>query len=432
MSTSKLINREQELQAIDGALETLLDTKRLLRTPIVEFYGVEGIGKTVLLEEVSRRCERKHLIPIRLDKDSIGNIEENFIQPTRQLLEQEKKGVVIVDAVDDLQDEQLQAFEEGLQLLIENRFLFVVLTSKSEQKFETYRSITRKLTSFHLQPLRQADCRKYFHKFQGLKPEFRDVIYEWTRGYPFAMDVMANAIISQELNPSKAEDRQALLALLKEQVINQKLLVKATPEDHPRLETLLTLLSVPRRFNLAVMQDIVEEFAPLYKKENALEYIALPHEINAVTPVLAWNLSRAGYCIEEPVRNVFLLQLKFTGLPVAQGQTCTYQEIHRFLANMNETLANEVLGPDHIRYLEEWFYHLLESGETPHSVMQKMTATVERLAEARSVDLLIQLHEELKEDQHLKHALGQSAQRILHLMDGHLERLKTQSQTGPE
>ncbi len=431
MSMSELINRDQELQAIDGALDTLLDTKRLLRTPIVEFYGVEGIGKTALLEEISRRCQSKHLTPIWLDKDSIGNIDANFIQPTRQLLEKEKKGVVIVDAVDDFQDEQLRAFENGLQDLIENRFLFVVLASRSEKKFDTSRSIARKLTSFHLQPLRQTDCKKYFHKFQGLKPEFRDVIYEWTRGYPFAMDVMAKAIIGtqpgQSLDPSNVEDRRVLLAILKEQVIDQKLLAKASSDDHPRLEVLLTLLSVPRRFNLAVMQDIVEEFAPLYKKNNALEYIALPHEINAVTPVLDWSLSRAGYCIDDPVRNVFLLQLKFTGLLVAGKQVYTYQDIHRFLATMNETLANEVLGPDHIRYLEEWFYHLLESGEATSSVLQKMTVTIERLAEDRSVDLLIQFHEEFKQDQHLNHALGSSAQGIILLMNERLEHLKAQS-----
>lgn len=431
MSMGALINREKELQTIDGALDTLLDARRLLRTPIVEFYGVEGIGKTALLEEVLQRCKHRNVTSIWLDKQSIGDIEANFIQPTRQLLEKEKKGVVIVDAIDDFQTEQLRAFEDGLRDLIENRFLFVVLSSKSEQRFDTTRSIARKLTSFHLQPLRQGDCQKYFNKFQDLQPEFCDVIYEWTRGYPFAMDVMAHAIIGSQLDPFKVEDRQTLLSILKQQVIDQKLLVKATPADQPRLETLLTLLSVPRRFNLAVMQDIIEEFAPNYKKENALEYIALPHEINVVTHVLDWNLSRAGYCIDDPVRNAFLLQLKFTGLTVEE-KIYTYQEIHHFLAEMNETLAGEVLGPDHIRYLEEWFYHLLESGGTASSVTQKMTVTIERLAEERSVDLLVQLQEEFKQDQHLNHALGQDAERIMHLISEHLERLKAQSQTGLE
>lgn len=431
MSMGALINRDKELQTVDGALDTLLDTRRLLRTPIVEFYGVEGIGKTALLEEVSQRCKHKNVTPIWLDKQSIGDIEANFIQPTRQLLEKEKRGVVIVDAIDDFQTEQLRAFEDGLQDLIENRFLFVVLASKSEHKFDTYRSIARKLTSFHLQPLRQGDCQKYFDKFQDLKPEFRDVIYEWTRGYPFAMDVMAHAIIGSQLDPFEVEDRQTLLSILKKQVIDQKLLVKAMPADQPRLETLLTLLSVPRRFNLAVMQDIIEEFASNYKKENALEYIALPHEINAVTHVLDWNLSRAGYCIDDPVRNAFLLQLKFTGLTV-EKHTYTYQDIHRFLAKMNETLASEVLGPDHIRYLEEWFYHLLESGEAAHSVIQKMTITIEHLAEERSVDLLVQLQEEFKQDQHLNHALGQDTEQIMHLISEHLERLKAQGQAGLE
>ncbi|MGH2510987.1 MAG: hypothetical protein ACRDHZ_26795, partial [Ktedonobacteraceae bacterium] len=231
----------------------------------------------------------------------------------------------------------------------------------------------------------------------------------------------------QGLDPSKAEDRRALLSLLKERVIDQKLLIKASLTDRPRLETLLTLLSVPRRFNLAVMQDIIEKFAPLYKKDKVLEYIDLSREINDITPALDWNLSRAGYCIDEPVRNIFLLQLRLQGLTVAKGGTYTYQDIHRFLATMNGMLANEVSGPDHIRYLEEWFYHLLESGETTNSVLQKMTLTVERLTKDRSVDLLIQFHEEFKQDRHLNHALGRGAQKIILLMHGHLEQLKAQS-----
>ena len=44
------VNRETELALIDEAVEALLDKQRLLRTPIIEFYGVKGIGKTTLLE----------------------------------------------------------------------------------------------------------------------------------------------------------------------------------------------------------------------------------------------------------------------------------------------------------------------------------------------------------------------------------------------
>src|SRR5207248_4673852 len=70
---SILVNRDEELQTIEGALDTLLDRKRLLRTPIIEFYGVEGIGKTILLKEVLQRCRGRHLEPIWLDKDKIKN-----------------------------------------------------------------------------------------------------------------------------------------------------------------------------------------------------------------------------------------------------------------------------------------------------------------------------------------------------------------------
>lgn len=431
-----LVNRDEELQTIDGALDTLLDSKRLLRTPIVEFYGVEGIGKTVLLEEVLRRCHSKNLKPIWLNNDTIEDTYTDFIQPTRELLKEKKKGVVIIDALDDLREKQLRELEEGLQDLIESRFLFVVLASRNEKTFDTYRSITRKLTSFHLQPLKHIDCEKYFEKFHDLKPDFREVIYEWTRGYPLAMDIMATAIIGQKpgqgLNPFNRDDQFALLSILKKEVINQRLLARASTDDFPRLETLLTLLSVPRRFNLAIMQDIVEEFAPPYRRDNTLGYIALPDEINAIAMVLYWNLKRAGYSIDEPVRNLFLLKLRFEGLNVEQGKAHTYQEIHHFLARKNEALAAEVTGPDHIRYLEEWFYHLEESGEALDSVVQKITDTIEQLVESRSGDLLVQFYEEFKHDQNLNSALGKSAHILEERMSTYLERLKTPNSKTPD
>jgi hypothetical protein len=37
--SEELINRIEELRLIDEAVDTLLDSQRLLRTPIIEFYG---------------------------------------------------------------------------------------------------------------------------------------------------------------------------------------------------------------------------------------------------------------------------------------------------------------------------------------------------------------------------------------------------------
>ncbi len=61
------VNRESELQLIEDSFRTLLNRKRLLRTPIIEVQGVGGIGKTSLLKQVEQRCYDTQLPYIWVD-----------------------------------------------------------------------------------------------------------------------------------------------------------------------------------------------------------------------------------------------------------------------------------------------------------------------------------------------------------------------------
>ncbi len=161
------------------------------------------------------------------------------------------------------------------------------------------------------------------------------------------------------------------------EVVEEKLLVSASSSDErARLQTLLALLSVPRRFNLTLTQDLIEKFAPEYKLGRSLAYITLPKTINEVTSVLSWNLEWAGYCIDAPVRHLFLLQYK-----VEHPQELI--EIHTFLAQKNEQFAQEVSGSDHIRYLREFFYHLA-CCESEAKVRESLAQQIERLAQVQT------------------------------------------------
>src|SRR5260370_21159914 len=58
---SVFVNRDREMQLVDDSFQILLDKERLLRNPILDFYGVSGIGKTQLLEQIKERCQTAHL-----------------------------------------------------------------------------------------------------------------------------------------------------------------------------------------------------------------------------------------------------------------------------------------------------------------------------------------------------------------------------------
>jgi hypothetical protein len=392
------VNRKVELRVIEGALDALLDSKRLLRTPLVEVYGVEGIGKTTLLLEVERLCRRRNIKVLSMEK--VEDANEDFIIPTRKLLREMARGVVIIDSLDNLSGEQLQIFEQGLIELLDDRLLLVVMASSSEKMFENSRAITRLLTSFHLQSLSQEHSLEYLRGFgDRLSEAWREIIYDWTRGYPLAMHIMVMTIVEQNLDSSKEADRNLLLTVLVEKVIYQKLLSKVKGKERLRFETLITFLSVPRRFNLAIMQDVIEKFAKDYQLESTLDYISLPYLINEVVPVLYWNFNRVGFCIDEPVRNLFLLKLKY-------NEPGKYEEVHDFMANMNRRLAAEVSGPDHIRYIEEMLYHLAESGATPDRLVDEVVGAAERLGKIHAAEQLIQFREELVHDANITSALA--------------------------
>src|SRR5437667_2166492 len=79
------INREAALKSINDVFATFSDKKRLLRTPIIDFYGVGGIGKTVLLHEVRQRCQDAQLRCIWVDLNKgLHEFSREFVHQVQQ------------------------------------------------------------------------------------------------------------------------------------------------------------------------------------------------------------------------------------------------------------------------------------------------------------------------------------------------------------
>ena len=108
---------------------------------------------------------------------------------------------------------------------------------------------------------------------------------------------------------------------------------------------------------------------------------------------------KGGYTVDEPVRNLFLLQWR-----VLQQER--FYEIHRFLAERNKQLAGIVSGSDRIHYLQEYLYHRANSGEIA-ALPQSIKATVQRISQEND-DTFIQFLEEFQQDRELQETLGES------------------------
>src|SRR5437660_140104 len=96
VSSSIFVNREKELRQISEAVETLQDEQRLLRTPIIEFSGVQGIGKTTLLQQVKAICDTKSLSCIMENAEQWTPDDFNRVE----LLMREGPVTIILDSLD--------------------------------------------------------------------------------------------------------------------------------------------------------------------------------------------------------------------------------------------------------------------------------------------------------------------------------------------
>ncbi len=411
------VNREAELELINNAFAALIDNTRILRTPFIDFYGVKGIGKTTLLRKIEQKCKDQNVSYIWANasqdlasfslaiadqirtkyhlefQSSMDNWQNQPISATQSLLEHGPV-VMLLDSVDPSNMEQVKWLEVILRDLLEEQKLFVVAASKKKLFFE--REVARKLTPIPIGQFNRKSCDLYIESIGSqIDPEIRRIVFEWTRGYPLAIDVMVKAIQNEKLDPRQPQDQPRLLAIIIEQVIDHGILAKVEQIERDWLRNFLALFSVPRRSTILIMQNMIETFAPELQLERSLTYIQLPKKVGETTGVLNWF--RPGFSVMAPIRHLFLLKYRIE-------HPERYTAIHRFLIHMNKRFAGEVSGSDRIRYLHEYLYHSAYVDN-----IQAFSAILEQtLRECllESPEFFLQFSEKFLQDDELREELG--------------------------
>lgn len=422
----KFVNREAELLLVDEAVQMLQDGQLLAGSAIVEFCGIHGIGKTTLLQQIEETCRTKQVLCERRD---IGEISAQFLAESLQkLLDQAQPVVVILDSFDSSSGKELKDFELKLRdLIFKYSNLLIVLASKSAYHFDNTRSIAGELTIHQLRPLSRDDALSYLADIgQEIAPDVRELIYQWTQGYPLAMDLLVDATLTQQLDPRVPQDQQTLVAMLTDQIINQNLLtpIRSDPAQLDRFHKLLSTLSLPRSFNLVVMQRLIEQYASEYALKSSLAYITQPNEINKIIDIISWDMRQSGYCIDSSVRNLFLLKLRIENPPL-------YTAMNKYLMEMNKRFALEVPGSDSIRYLREYLYHFAKSGATsihPEILLEDL----DQLVKKDPPDQFLRFYEEFWQDEDLRKTLGSHAREVITFLRKRFIELYKQLPEGPE
>lgn len=442
------VNRRTETELINKAFQALQNENNddFLRTPIIAFFGVEGIGKTAVLEYIEEQCKQQQIRYIRIDASQdashfshelVRQVSERYhislvegedllqqsLRMTRALLEQGAV-VLLLDRVDATNEELVERIASTLREVINENKLFVVLASKRGLMLDSERAVSRKLTSFQLKPLDRKSCEAYFDTIQPpLPPATRNAIFAWTRGYPLAMEIMTTAIVERKLDPTSPDDQQALVDLIVERVIDQKVFASLAASDRHRYKEALTILAVPRHFDLLLMQELIEKFAPELKRENRLAYMRLPGDIKNDTDVLNWHIFRGGFTVDAPVRDIFLLKIRYE----PSGR---YADLHRFLAQRNETLAHTITTSDRTRYLCEYLYHSAHV-EDESAFLQVLTLFLQEIERTffdsfEDFELFQSYLEDILGDNEFKEAVGQRITTIQSLLYRYLSELSRQ------
>ncbi len=425
----KFVNREEELQLIEQQFDVLTEKNNLMRTRIIEFYGVGGIGKTTMLRKIEQNCQDKQVSTIWIDasqhmsdfsREIINQVQRYNVQfrtestdwldqsivATRALL---TKGPVIllIDSLDAADEEQLSQIEYILVDLAKHDKFFTILASKRIVSFDNSLSIARRLTPFPLKSFDRDSCIAFLADLEHhIESEICDTIFEWTGGYPLAINVMVQAIRDHNLDPRLENDKRQLLSIVVEEVISRGVLanVAQTPDELAWYQTILSLFSIPRRCNLAVMQRMIERFAPRYKLGSSLAYMSLQPRINQATQVLNWDPSKAGFSVEPPIRHIFLMRMKIE-------EHDKYTAIHRFMASECRRLADEVSGSDRARYLHEYLYHSANCEEG--RILQQTAERIMRYIIVEPSEYFIQFHENFRKDEDLQRSLGEHVKIVL-------------------
>ncbi len=439
------INRDDEITLIRDRLENLPGKKSLKKTSIVDFFGIEGIGKTRIIQKIADICNEQDLPYIKLDtyRDVATFAPTILEQVTRFTQAKRRKGkrreddsytqaiaaietllknkpvVILLDSVDTKNQDTFRWVKSLLYDLIKNNNLLFVLASRQKLIFEQDGSMAHKLTPIQIKPLTYDDSKLYLNSVSDvISDDTKEIICQWTRGYPLAMDVMVHLIQDKHLDIEKnAEHQRKIVPLLIHEVIDKRVLARVEQDLLSWYKAYLSLLSMPRRFNLVIMQRLLEKFEPdrVASTQTILEYIGLPKKLNTNTDILHWDLPKTGFAVDEPVRTIFLLQRRVE-------EPALFVEVHRFLAAQNQQLISEVSGPDSVRYLREYLYHhtLGYEGASIESFLRVALQQIPYQTTPELVEAITQFKEEFDQDAEFKEILGKSVEIVYSIIDEYL------------
>lgn len=412
----------------------LVDLERDRRIPeVVErvIAAVNWWNSSARLKGPSEQLEQV----VNIVREGQGKWDESaqrvFIQEYMSVLLREAVPVALIfDTLEQAGEEELGWLAETIRDLVDVGKLLVILGSKNPVLFEQTREVTRKLRLKQLQAFSVEDVRAQW----GDKAidELLENVAELTAGHPLANQVIFEAI--EELGIEDEDDFQDheldLVTTLERKVVDEWMLGDVAKAERSRFKDILTVLSVPRQFNVQTMRTLIESYVPQHRLAAGLYYLDLISEIRAKTRLI--DLAPRGnlYTIDPATRCILLSHWKLE-------KPQTYNEVHRKLIEMYNGWVADLSGFDRNRYLLELVYHMSKVPkqrraierifakhlESLHSIERVFAKHLESFEDAGDCRWLLW---DLQSDDELQRALGKRMfNGLVQCLEAKLETLKT-------
>lgn len=326
--TETLIGRGEELAVMHQSLSALSQRPEgVSNLPIVEYTGPPGIGKTAMhVGGLAIACAEYDIPyvdgtgPLLHDP---GAIEDRLsVSP-----------LAISVEVDHLEEDQRRFALASLWQLFGGEYgtrLFASITSRDFQRPPTT-TLSRRIAVVPLGPLDKAASSELLSQYlPHATPESRAKLIQWVGGYPYALVQMARAVGASGLDPEGSAGYEPFRATVGEVIDDKTLMVPGiSDEERERRRTILTLMTVPRRSNVALIREMIKRFAPQYALTTDLSYVVVPLFLNKPSPDLFdWDIVADGFRVHEAVAPMLRTDLR-------EGDPKLWDQVHRFLVRWN-------------------------------------------------------------------------------------------------
>lgn len=396
---TEIVNREDELRAIEEMLYRLTTPERLLPKQVLEFNGIGGIGKSALLYKFAKACETKadlHFSFIdfseflesgRIDLNKIivrivqkigihnglfdqivgyqGGTSEpvdltsKFIEYIEGILKtphQVMPLALIFDSLDEVDQNVKKWLVDFVERTIDAGKILFAVASKISLGFAERPNLEKRIYSFRLKEFDQASTLRQIQGFSHFdKPEnmqnWAKAIFRMTQGHPLANQVVVSEAQKRQYHPQHISSQQyEFVRIIDQKVVREKVFQGYDAKETDRFRQMLTPLAIPRLFNLVSMGKLIKQFAPELALKSSWHYSTYIRELQAETFFVRYSREKSGYTVEPILRSVFSLTLK-------NEEGKKYKEIHNFLIDMYTEWITDAKGTDKTKFFLEKIYH---------------------------------------------------------------------------